>query len=181
MQVLTETQLLERINAFRQRHDDMAPTTFGRNATGEPQLIRSIENGRSPSLSVVNRILDYMARTDAEAATRAKLDAPLGDGPPPEEVEQPLPFSPAPVNPTGASSPTSSSTSSAPPTRSQASGRSLSTGPSQPTVAGCPSCSAPETHETADSSLSVGQPGRSATTTPGAPPAFSQISDAGED
>jgi hypothetical protein len=108
MTVLTETQLLERINAFRARHDDMAPTTFGRNATGEPQLIRSIENGRSPSLSVVNRILDYMARTDAEAATRAKLDAPI-DVPLREEVEQELPFVQAPGNP-GATSATCSST-----------------------------------------------------------------------
>jgi hypothetical protein len=107
MTILTETQLLERINAFRERHDDMAPTTFGRNATGEPQLIRSIENGRSPSLSVVNRILDYMARTDAEAATRAKLEAPIAEAR--EEVEQELPFVPAPGSP-GASSATSSST-----------------------------------------------------------------------
>ena len=71
MQIPTKDQLLASIEAFRRRHGDMAPTRFGREATGEPQLIKSIEEGRSPSLDTAQRIADYMARKDAEAAQDA--------------------------------------------------------------------------------------------------------------
>jgi hypothetical protein len=157
MQIITETELLERIQSFRARHNDMALTTFGRNATGNANLIKELEEGRSPSLRTVQRIVAYMEAADASAALRAKLDAPF-DGPAPEEVDQPLPFSSAPVNRTGASSQTSSSTSSEPSTPSTAS-------------ATCPLCSSPD--ETAGSDPLAGATGRSATTTPGAPPYLS--------
>lgn len=124
MQVITEAELLSRIDTFLDRHD-MAPTTFGRKATGEPQLIDSIRKGRSPSLKVVNRVIEFMDRTDEEAATRAKLSAPL---PPSEEEEQPLPFSTAPVSPTGGSSPICSQTAERPrPPEASASCRCSST------------------------------------------------------
>jgi hypothetical protein len=102
MKVITETELLERIRSFLERHK-MAPTTFGRNATGEPQLISSIEGGRSPSLKVVGRVVAYMEQQDkARIATFAP--------PPPGDGDDQLPFGAAPVNPTGASSPISSAT-----------------------------------------------------------------------
>ena len=109
MQVINETELLQRIDGFLERHA-MAPTTFGRKATGEPQLIDSIRKGRSPSLKVVNRLVAFIDETDAEAELRAKLAAE----PPLSEEDTELPFSPAPVNPTGASSPTSSPTTGHP-------------------------------------------------------------------
>jgi hypothetical protein len=63
----TEADLLDRIRAFLARHD-MAPTRFGREASGEAQLITSIERGRSPSLKVVHKIITYMAEQDAKLA-----------------------------------------------------------------------------------------------------------------
>lgn len=127
MHTITEADLLDRIRAFLERHA-MAPSAFGRQATGEPQLVASLEGGRSPSLRVTNRVLAFMADADARADLQAKLHPPADADPhgPSEEAE--LPFVPAPVNPTGASSPTSSPTPERP-TRSAANGS-------------CPSCSA---------------------------------------
>jgi hypothetical protein len=74
MEIPTEAELLERIRAFLERHK-MAPTRFGREATGEPQLITSIEAGRSPSLKVVQRIAAFMAERDAAANLDTTADA----------------------------------------------------------------------------------------------------------
>lgn len=71
MDIPTEAELLTRIRAFLDRHD-MAPTRFGREATGEPQLISSIESGRSPSLKVVQRVMQFMADRDAETEQKPK-------------------------------------------------------------------------------------------------------------
>jgi hypothetical protein len=87
----------------------MKPSRLSREATGEPSLVETIRNGRSPKLATVEKLMKFMAATDAEARLRAKLNAPL-DAPPPAPEEIELPFRPAPVNPTGASSPTSSPT-----------------------------------------------------------------------
>lgn len=68
MQIPTRPELLDSIDAFLERHD-MKPTRFGRDATGEPQLIDSIRNkGRSPSLDVLLKIAEFMRRYDAEAS-----------------------------------------------------------------------------------------------------------------
>lgn len=61
----TEAQLIEKIEAFLDRHD-MAPTRFGREATGNPHVIRDIREGRSPSLRTVRRLTNFMAERDAE-------------------------------------------------------------------------------------------------------------------
>lgn len=57
-------QILESIEAFLKRHD-MPPSTFGREATGEPQLIKSMRDGRSPSHRVLERISAFMAEHEA--------------------------------------------------------------------------------------------------------------------
>jgi len=131
MDIPTHAALLDRIEAFRARND-IAETRFGREAVGNPNFIAGLKKDPpvSPTLETLNKVKEYMERTDEEARVRAKLDAPL-DALPAEEVEQPLPFSQAPVNTTGASSPTSSSTPE-PPTPLPASDRS------------CPSCSSPD-------------------------------------
>lgn len=110
MQVITEAELLTRIRSFLERHD-MAPTTFGRKATGEPQLISSLEGGRSPSLKIVQRVMAFMDESDSKLRANPP---PLELTSPPGEVEIELPFVQAPVNPTGASSPTSSPTNARP-------------------------------------------------------------------
>jgi hypothetical protein len=114
MQIITETELVDRIREFLERHD-MAPTTFGRKATGNANLIKELEDGKSPSLRTARKVATFMAETDAAAVLKAKLSAP-----PPElrEAEaNELPFSQAPVNPTGASSPTCSPIAAHPPQR----------------------------------------------------------------
>jgi len=65
MQIPTDEELLASIKAFLVRHN-MAPTRFGRDATGEPQLIDSIEKGRSPSLNTLQRIAAFMKAKDDE-------------------------------------------------------------------------------------------------------------------
>jgi hypothetical protein len=66
MKIPTDAELLASIDAFLERHD-MAPTRFGRDATGEPQLIQSIREGRSPSLNTLQRIAEFMRAKDAAA------------------------------------------------------------------------------------------------------------------
>ena len=80
MQIPSDTELLASIDAFVARHG-MAPTRFGREATGEPQLIDSIKGGRSPSLKVWRKVADFMARYDAETAARStvKIDENSSD------------------------------------------------------------------------------------------------------
>jgi hypothetical protein len=59
MTILTDAQLLERIQAFC-ADNDMKPTRFGREALGEASLIASLEGGRSPSLKIANKIIAFM-------------------------------------------------------------------------------------------------------------------------
>lgn len=58
-------EILDRIEAFLERHG-MPPSTFGREATGEPQLIKSMKDGRSPSHRVLERVADFMADYDLQ-------------------------------------------------------------------------------------------------------------------
>lgn len=59
MEIVTTEQLVASIEAFLVDHD-MRPTRFGREATGEPQLLSSLRSGRSPSLDTANRIIAFM-------------------------------------------------------------------------------------------------------------------------
>lgn len=70
MNVPTTDEVIASIEGFLLRHA-MKPTRFGRDATGEPQLLASIRSGRSPSLDTINRIADYMREKDAEVAIEA--------------------------------------------------------------------------------------------------------------
>jgi hypothetical protein len=110
-QIPTHAELVRQIDAFLIRHD-MKPSRLSREATGEPSLVETIRRGRSPKLDTVEKLMTFMAETDAAAELRAKLDAPLDAGPPGEQEEVALPFGTAPVNTqvTGASLPTSSQT-----------------------------------------------------------------------
>ena len=67
MDVLTDQQLLDRIEAFIDLHS-MAPTRFGREAMGDGALIQHLKAGRSPSLRNVNKIVDFMAAYRGESA-----------------------------------------------------------------------------------------------------------------
>ncbi len=63
MDIPTHCEVLAQIEAFLLRHN-MAPTRFGREATGEPQLIDSMQKGRSPSLKVLERVAVFMKERD---------------------------------------------------------------------------------------------------------------------
>ncbi len=67
MDVPTTSDMVAAIERFLERHQDMAPTRFGREATGEPQLLESLRRGRSPSLDTANRIVAFMRGKDEEA------------------------------------------------------------------------------------------------------------------
>lgn len=75
MNIPSDAELLEAIDKFLARHD-MAPTRFGSLATGEPQLLKSIREGRSPSLRVLQRLKAFMADRDAELDGAADHVAP---------------------------------------------------------------------------------------------------------
>ncbi|MCP4025694.1 MAG: hypothetical protein GY736_05195 [Sphingomonas sp.] len=75
MDVPTTSDIVAAIERFLARHDDMAPTRFGREATGEPQLLESLRKGRSPSLDTANRIVSFMRAKDEEAGFVADHDA----------------------------------------------------------------------------------------------------------
>lgn len=59
MDIPTEAELIETIEAFLNRHA-MKATTFGALATRDPGLIKSIRDGRSPSLKRARRLRDFM-------------------------------------------------------------------------------------------------------------------------
>ena len=65
MQTLEE-QFNARLNAFL-GSTGMSPTTLGMLAVGDPNLLRQIERGRSPSLRMADRILAFMAAYEADS------------------------------------------------------------------------------------------------------------------
>ena len=73
MELPTRDQLLERMRSFCERHQ-MAPSRFARECNGEGQLIKSIEDGRSPSLDLFHQIANFMARKDAELELAQRAD-----------------------------------------------------------------------------------------------------------
>ncbi len=54
-----ETQFTSRVSAFLRR-TGMRPTTLGLKALGDPNLMRQIEGGRSPSLRTADRVLAFI-------------------------------------------------------------------------------------------------------------------------
>ena len=131
MHIPSQDELIAQIEGFCARHD-MSESRLGRDALNNPAFVGGLREGKSPTLETLNRVTAFMRDKDEHAALRAKLDAPL-DVPSEggaQEGDSELPFAQAPVNPTGASSPTSSPTSARPTSRA-ASGS-------------CPSCSTEE-------------------------------------
>ena len=64
MQTLEE-QFNTRVNAFLEE-TGTSPTTLGMRAVGDPNLLRQIERGRSPSLRTADRVLAYIAGFDQD-------------------------------------------------------------------------------------------------------------------
>ena len=80
MQTLEE-QFNTRLNAFL-GSTGMSPTTLGMRAVGDPNLVRQIELGRSPSLRTADRILAFMAAYEADPGGAGALPRrPAGSRP----------------------------------------------------------------------------------------------------
>lgn len=79
MDIPTHAELVERYETFCKRHD-MAETRFGRDATGEPQLLQSIRSGRSPSLKLLQRVASFMAAYEASNTAAAADPSPDNGG-----------------------------------------------------------------------------------------------------
>ena len=65
MQTLEE-QFNTRLNAFL-GSTGLRPTTLGMQALGDPNLMRQIERGRSPSLRTADRVLAFVADCDLDS------------------------------------------------------------------------------------------------------------------
>ncbi len=58
-----EGQFISRVGAFL-GDSGVSPTAFGMKALGDPNLVREIGRGRSPSLRTADRILAFIAEQD---------------------------------------------------------------------------------------------------------------------
>jgi len=76
MEKTLEGQFISRVSAFLGR-SGLSPTAFGTKAVGDPNLMRQIGRGRSPSLRTADRILAFVAG----AAGHPAVDAIALDGP----------------------------------------------------------------------------------------------------
>ena len=61
-----EQQFASRLSAFLRR-TGLRPTTFGRMALGDPNLVRQIDGGRSLTLKTADRVLAFMAEYDGDS------------------------------------------------------------------------------------------------------------------
>ena len=63
-----EQQFTSRVSAFLRR-TGLRPTTFGMKAVGDPNLMRQIDQGRSPSLRTADRVLAFMGNYDGDSCS----------------------------------------------------------------------------------------------------------------
>lgn len=81
MDIPTPEELITTIESFLGRHG-MAPTRFGRDAVGDPNLLTDLREGRRmPGLGRLNRMDSFMRSKNAElAADHADAGTPPADG-----------------------------------------------------------------------------------------------------
>ncbi len=58
----------------------MAESTFGRRATGEPGLVKTLRDGRQPRLDMMHRVFDFMSALDAELANDVHAEPDTAQG-----------------------------------------------------------------------------------------------------
>jgi len=61
-------QFLADVEAFLSR-SGMSPTTFGKEALGDPVFVFDLRNGRKPGLGSVDRVYDFMRAKAQQEAT----------------------------------------------------------------------------------------------------------------
>lgn len=74
MEIITDTQLREQIEAFLER-TGMAPSRFGLDAMGDGALLPQLKAGRSLSLKNAERVVRFMSEYD-DTATKASPPFP---------------------------------------------------------------------------------------------------------
>ena len=79
-----EGQFVSRVSAFLGR-SGLSPTAFGKKALGDPNLMRQIARGRSPSLRTADRILAFISEQDGEC--RRARDPPSTSATPETDLE----------------------------------------------------------------------------------------------
>ena len=75
MDIPSHDDLLERIDAFRARHCDMAETRFGRDSLNNPAFVSWLRKGGSPSLRTLGTLAEFMATKDAELELTLRASA----------------------------------------------------------------------------------------------------------
>lgn len=93
MEVPTQAAVIAFIEDACKRHE-MAVTRFGRDATGEPQLLSSLKDGRSPSRDLLEKIRDFVQRKDEEAGFVSTMPA-VSQNAAPASVGKPNDVTPA--------------------------------------------------------------------------------------
>lgn len=66
MDIPSRSELVARVDAFLLRHD-IAPSRFGRDVTGEPNLVTTLRDGRELKHGALIKVLAFMAERDAKA------------------------------------------------------------------------------------------------------------------
>lgn len=61
--MITNDEFMAEVEGFLSR-SGMAPTRFGQDAVGDPNLVRNLREGRSPSLKTVERVLECIRRNE---------------------------------------------------------------------------------------------------------------------
>ena len=62
-------QFRARVEAFL-KTSGFKPTEFGRQSVGDPSFVLSLRRGRSPTLATADKVLDFIAETEATARRR---------------------------------------------------------------------------------------------------------------
>ena len=74
MEVLTDQQLIDQIDAFLAR-SGMKPTRFGREVANEPSFLGRLRGGRSVTLKTANRVAEFIRDHAAKDATAGAQDS----------------------------------------------------------------------------------------------------------
>lgn len=78
MQIITDQDLLDRVNAFLEE-TGIPPTRFGLDALGDGALVKQLREGRSLSLRNVNKVWSYMDELLESRSTEAALTRSSGN------------------------------------------------------------------------------------------------------
>lgn len=67
----------QRVEDFLEKHD-MAPTTFGMRAAGDPRLVATLRKGRAPRVTTIER-LDAWMEANSRRSVKDGADAGTGN------------------------------------------------------------------------------------------------------